>query len=75
MSKKNAIGATIVSGMLALFVPFLSAFISAILIVKVNRTKGIWASSIVVVNVFIGIVNLTVTALAIGTGLALIGIA
>lgn len=75
MNRLTAVGVTIASGVVALFVPFLSAFISVILLVKLNKMKEAWAKSVVVANVVIGIVNLTVTILAIGIGSMLSGIA
>lgn len=69
------IGATVVSGLMAVFVPFLPAIISAVLAVKFHRSREVWVRNVVIANVVIIVVNLVVTATAVGTGHMLRGIA
>lgn len=69
------IGATVVSGLMAVFVPFLPAIISAVLAVKLHRSREVWVRNVVIANVIIIVANLVVTATAIGTGHMLRGIA
>lgn len=69
------ISATIVSGLMAVFVPFLPAIISAVLVVKLHRIGAVWARNAVIANVVIIAVNLALTVSAFGTGFMLRGIA
>lgn len=75
MNHNFAIGATVVSGVLALFVPFLSALISGVLVAKLKRTNDVWGGYLTVANIVIAIVNLAITAFAIASGHMLGGIA
>ena len=66
--KLVAITATIISGLLALFVPLLSTLISTVVALKFKGSKEAWPKKIIILNVVIAIVNLVLTISAITVG-------